>query len=154
MNDFGGFFGGPLSVPKLYHGKDKTFFFMTYEGLRLPRETVLVESVPSLALRSGDLSAYLPKVVKDLSGTPFPNNQIPLTSISSLSLAALKYLFPLPNAGAPNAISNNYVQNFPAPISSNQGDLRLDQNISPKQSAFVRLTYKSRAVQNEPFASV
>ena len=99
MNDFGGSFGGPVSIPKLYNGKNKTFFFVTYEGLRLPRETVLTQSVPSLALRQGDLSAYLPKVVKDLSGTPFPNNQIPLTQISPLSLNALKYLFPLPNAG-------------------------------------------------------
>jgi hypothetical protein len=154
MNDFGGFIGGPLSVPKLYHGRDKTFFFMTYEGLRLPRETVLVESVPSLALRNGDLSAYLPKVVKDLNGTPFPNNQIPATSISALSLSALKYLFPLPNTGSPNSISNNFVENYPSPISSNQGDIRLDQNITSKQSAFVRLTYKDRAVQNAPSASV
>jgi hypothetical protein len=154
MNDFGGFIGGPLSVPKVYHGRDKTFFFMTYEGLRLPRETVLVESVPSLALRNGDLSAYLPKMVKDLNGTPFPNNQIPATSISALSLAALKYLFPLPNTGAPNSISNNFVENYPSPISSNQGDVRLDQNITSKQSAFARLTYKDRAVQNAPSASV
>ena len=58
MNDFGAFVGGPLSVPKLYNGHDKTFFFMTYEGLRLPGQKVLVESVPSLALRGGDLSVY------------------------------------------------------------------------------------------------
>ena len=48
MNDFGASFGGPLSIPKLYNGKDKTFFFMDYEGLRLPFQQVLVENVPSL----------------------------------------------------------------------------------------------------------
>ncbi len=154
MNDFGGFIGGPVSIPRLYHGKDKTFFFATFEGLRLPRETVLTESVPSLALRNGDLSAYSPKVIKDLTGTPFSNNQIPLPSISQLSLNVLKYLFPLPNTGSPNAISNNFVDNYPAPISSNQGDIRLDQNINSKQSAFVRLTYKRREVTNAPSASV
>lgn len=154
MNDFGGFLGGPVNIPKLYHGKNKTFFFLTYEGLRLPRQTVLTESVPSLALRSGDLSAYSPKVVKDLAGTPFPNNLIPQSAISPLSLNMLQYLFPLPNTGAPNAIANNYVDNYPSPISSNQGDIRLDQNISSRQSAFVRLTYKRRAVINAPSASV
>jgi carboxypeptidase family protein/TonB-dependent receptor-like protein len=154
MNDFGGFIGGPVVVPKLYRGKDKMFFFMTYEGLRLPRETVLSESVPSLALRTGDLSAYLPKVPKDLNGTPFPNNQIPLSMIAPLSLNVLKYLFPLPNAGSPNAISNNFVENYPSPISSNQGDIRLDRNITSKQSAFARLTYKRREVTNAPSASV
>ncbi len=153
MNDFGGSIGGPVIIPKIYNGKDKTFFFATYEGLRLPRETVLTESVPSLALRSGDLSVYLPKVVRNTQGIPFPNNQIPLSSISPISLNALKYLFPLPNTGGPNAIANNYVTNYPSPISSNQGDIRLDQNITSKQSAFARLTYKRRDVQNAPTAS-
>jgi hypothetical protein len=150
MNDFGAFFGGPVSIPRLYNGKDKTFFFMTYEGLRLPSQQVLLESVPSLALRNGDLSAYLPKVVKNLSGVPFPNNQIPLSAINPFSLAALKYLYPTPNTGSPNAIANNYVQNFPTPKSSNQGDARIDQNITPKQSAFARFTYKRREVENPP----
>ena len=58
MNDFGGFVGGPVVIPHLYHGKDKTFFFASYEGLRLPRQQFIEESVPSLALRSGDLSVY------------------------------------------------------------------------------------------------
>ena len=154
MNDFGAYLGGPLSVPGLYKGKDKTFFHMTYEGLRLPRESVLSQSIPSLALRAGDLSAYSPRVIRDLSGTPFTNNQIPDSLISPLAKNVLKYLFPLPNTGAPGAISNNYVTNFPAPITSNQGDLRLDQNISPRQTAFARFTYKRRAVQNAPSASV
>ena len=47
MNDFGGFLGGPVMIPKLYNGRDKTFVFMSYEGLRLPRQTPLLESVPS-----------------------------------------------------------------------------------------------------------
>lgn len=153
MNDFGGFIGGPVDIPKLYHGKDKTFFFITYEGLRLPRQTVLTESVPSLALRSGNLSVY-PTVIKSPSGVPYPNNQIPLSSISPMSLAVLQYLYPLPNTGGPNAIANNFVENYPSPISSNQGDLRLDRNISSKQYAFARLTYKRRAVQNAPTGSV
>lgn len=150
MNDFGAFFGGPVSIPKLYNGHDKTFFFATYEGLRLPGSSVLVESVPSLALRSGDLSAYLPGVVRDLNGVPFPGNIIPMTSISPFSLAVMKYLFPLPNTGSPNAIANNYVQNFPTPKNSDQGDIRVDQNINSKQSVFGRFTYKNRNIELPP----
>ena len=155
MNDFGGFLGGPVSAPKLYNGKDRTFFFMTYEGLRLPLQKVLVESVPSVALRSGDLSAY-GKAIKDplsTTGAVFPNAQIPTSRITPLALGALKYLYPLPNTGAPGAIANNYVQNFPTPIESNQGDVRLDQNISSRQSAFARFTYKRRLVENTPTGS-
>src|SRR5262245_53045776 len=136
MNDFGAFGGGPIR-------KDKTFFFMDYEGLRLPLQQVLVESVPSLALRRGDLSVY-PNQIRDVDGTPFPGNQIPASRISPLSSGVMKALFPLPNAGAPNAIANNYVENFPTPIKSNQGDVRVDQNITSTQSFFARLTYKSR----------
>jgi hypothetical protein len=59
-------------------------------------------------------------------------------------------LFPLPNTGAPDAIANNYVQNFATPISSNQGDLRLDRNISSKHTAFARFTWKQRSVLVAP----
>ena len=151
MNDFGGFAGGPVVIPHLYNGKDKTFFFASYEGLRLPRQQFIEESVPTLALRSGNLSAY--GVVKDLSGNPFPQSVIPANLISPQATAALNYLFPLPNLGAPNALSNNYGVNFPTPISSNQADVRLDQNINSKQSVFVRGTYKLRAVTNPPLST-
>ena len=43
MNDFGFYVGGPVFFPKLYNGRDKTFFFVDYEGLRLPRQSVAVE---------------------------------------------------------------------------------------------------------------
>ena len=97
MNNFGAFGGGPIR-------KDKTFFFMDYEALRLPLQQVLVENVPSLALRSGDLSVY-PQQIRDVDGTPFAGNQIPAQKISPLSAGVMKYLFPLPNTGAPNAIA-------------------------------------------------
>jgi len=137
MNDFGGYLGGPVVIPHFYHGKDKTFFFMSYEGLRLPRQQFIEESVPSLALRSGDLSVY-------------GLGQIPASEISPVALNALKYLFPLPNIGAPNAIANNYAVNFPTPISSNQADARLDQVINSNQTVFVRGTYKVKDIVNTP----
>jgi len=140
MNNFGVHLGGPVAIPHLYHGKDKTFFFGSYEGLRLPRQQFIEESVPSLALRSGDLSVY-------------GLGQVPLSQISPVALATLKYLYPLPNIGPPNAISNNYGVNFPTPISSNQADIRLDQVINSKQTIFVRGSYKLRAVTNPPLST-
>lgn len=59
MNDFGGFLGGPLGIPGLYDGHNRTFFFLSYEGLRLPHDTPIVTSVPSLAMRSGNICDYL-----------------------------------------------------------------------------------------------
>jgi hypothetical protein len=57
MNDFGIYLGGPVLIPRLYNGHNKTFFFGSYEALRLPRQQIQIENVPSLAMRSGDLSA-------------------------------------------------------------------------------------------------
>jgi Carboxypeptidase regulatory-like domain len=152
MNDFGAFYGGPIIVPKLYDGKDKTFFFASYEGLRLPQQSVVTQSVPTNAMRSGDLSAYKTQIY-DVDGTPFANNQIPESKISPVAKAALTQLFPAPNYGSADAISNNYQQNFVTPILSDQGDLRIDQNIGSRQSVFARYSNKQRSVSAAPTAS-
>ncbi len=140
MNDFGIFLGGALSIPKLYNGHDKTFFFASYEALRLPRQQIQVENVPSLAMRSGDLTA--------LGGPVLSSSRI-----SPLAAGILQYLYPLPNFGPVGATTNNYAAYFADPINSSQGDLRLDQNFTPRQQAFVHMTYKNRRLQRAPFAS-
>ena len=157
MNDFGAFLGGPVTVPKLYQGTDHTFFFGSYEGLRRPNQAVIIDSLPTADMRTGDLSVYLPKTpVKDplAGGTPFPNNQIPFNRIAPLSLAVLKYFDPLPNYGVANAVANNYETAFPTPIQSNQGDFRLDRNITRTQTVFARVTYKRRETLSAPSGSV
>ena len=153
MNDFGGYFGGPVSIPGLYHGRDKTFLFGSYEGLRLPRQTYLVQSVPSVAMRAGDLSVYSTPILQPGTNTPFPNNQIPASMISPLAAKGLQYFFPLPNTSSANATSNNFTVNMPTPINSDQADLRIDQNITSKQTAFARMTYKKRSVLTTPSGS-
>jgi hypothetical protein len=149
MNDFGAFYSGPVRVPWLYNGRDKTFYFIDYEGLRLPQQTSVVQSVPSLAMRSGNLSAYT-KQVNNVQGVPFAGNIIPASAMSPTAVAALQLLYPSPNFGPANAISNNYSHNFNAPITSDQGDVRLDQTISSRQSVFVRYGYKQRSVITAP----
>jgi Carboxypeptidase regulatory-like domain len=148
MNNFGGFLGGPLSIPHLYNGKDKAFFFMSYEGLRLPRQVPLITNVPSADMRNGNLVNYL-------AGTPIFNPDgssinpanVP---ISPVSANFIKYFFPAPNSGQPTDYQNNYRVNYPAPITSDQADLRLDYTLTSKQSMFVRGTYKTRSVITPP----
>ncbi|MEI9812612.1 MAG: carboxypeptidase regulatory-like domain-containing protein [Acidobacteriota bacterium] len=152
MNNFGASFGGPLVLPKLYDGHNKTFFFMDYEGLRLPNSETVIRSIPTPAMINGNLSVYT-QPIKDAfgGGTPFVGNIIPLTRITELSRKAAALYWPdAPNYGAPGAIANNYSANFPASVTTNQGDIRVDQNISANQTAFGRLTYKKRAQQNPP----
>ena len=154
MNDFGGTLGGPLRIPHFSSGQPSTFFFASYEGLRLPRETPIVLSVPSADMRNGNLTEYLAgqgvDAIYQPDGTPLDPASVP---VSPISANVLKYLFPEPNFGDPASYANNYQINFPAPISANQGDIRLDRNVTPKQTAFARFSYKNRQVLTAPSAA-
>jgi hypothetical protein len=154
MNDFGGTLGGPLRIPFLAAKPDRTFFFLSYEGLRLPRETPMLLSVPSAAMRSGDLTSYLAgqgvSSISSPDGTPLDPSQV---TPSPVAAATLQYLFPAPNYGSPDSYANNYQINFPSPISANQGDIRLDRTISTHQSVFARFSYKNRQVVTAPSAT-
>src|SRR4051794_2010919 len=144
MNDYGFFIGGPVIIPKLYNGRDKTFLFASVERLKLPRQTVQIESVPSVAMRNGDLSAF--------GGTllGYPTKIIPASQISPLSAGIMQYLYPTPNYGAPGAIANNYIAYFDTSTSSSQGDMRVDHNLTARQQVYARMTYKNRRVLNAP----
>ena len=151
MNDFGGTLGGPLKLPGLWKQDKPAFFFISYEGLRLPRETPLLLSVPSVAMRSGDLAQYLNdqgvSAVYAPDGTQLDAANVP---VSAESAKILKVLMPAPNRGAVTDFSNNYQNNFRAPISANQGDVRLDKTISGRQTVFARFSYKNRQVITAP----
>jgi len=154
MNNFGIYMGGPVFIPKLYNGHDKTFFFGSFEALRLPKSQTEIESVPTLAMRSGDLSAYLNPAngggANQLTG--YPGNIIPASALSAYSQRVLNTFFPLPNYGTPGAIANNYLANFAIPINSAQFDGRVDQMIGSKNLVFARYTYKNRRVTGIPTA--
>ncbi len=151
MNDFGGTLGGPLHLPVLFSSERPGFFFISYEGLRLPRETPLVLSVPTVAMRSGNVASYLTgqgvSAVYDADGTPLDPTSIP---VSTISRSLLTSLMPTPNYGSADSYANNYLQNFRSPISSNQGDVRIDKTLSSRQSLFARFSYKNRQIVTAP----
>jgi hypothetical protein len=142
-NDFGFSGSGPVRIPWLYDGKDKTFFFGTYEGLRFPRGTTIQNTVPTQAMRNGDFSALANVIVRDpLTGQAFANNRIPDNRISSISKAILT-LYPLPNVSNPDQFRvANYIRNSSSSINSDQYDIRIDHNLTGKQSVFARWTWK------------
>ncbi|HWT66082.1 MAG TPA: carboxypeptidase regulatory-like domain-containing protein [Terracidiphilus sp.] len=154
MNDFGGTLGGPLHVPGLFTTDSPGFFFVSYEGLRLPRETPMLLSVPSADMRSGNLTDYLAgqgvSAIYNADGTPLDPTAVP---VSTISQNLLSVLMPLPNYGDSASYANNYQINFPSPISSNQGDVRIDKTISSKQSLFARFSYKNRQIITAPSAA-
>src|SRR5207244_11446560 len=98
--------GGPLYIPKLYDGRNKTFLFISAE--RNPPSTVAypitayinAANVPTLAMREGDFSKYLAKVkpglqlIDPLNGTPFSGNIIPRSRWNSAAINAIDKYYP------------------------------------------------------------
>lgn len=142
-NDFGVSAGGPVIIPHLYNGHDRTFFFGTYEGFRLPQSETIQNEVPTSQMRSGNFSQEGVTVIDPLTGNSFPNDQIPSSRINPVAAKILS-LYPLPNAGDLNTShANNWNVNKSNSYSSNQYDIRIDHYLTSKQSIFGRWTWQN-----------
>lgn len=145
-NTFGASFSGPIF-------KSRTFFFVDYEGMRYRTQETLHNTVPTQAMRDGNFNNVSypngdPVLIFDFDGlTPFPNNTIPADRINRVAPIMLQY-YPLPNHFDPSVGGldvfqfDNYQRNVPAPILSNQFDVRIDHTFNSKQSIFGRWTFK------------
>jgi hypothetical protein len=95
-NEFGGLLNGPVVIPKLYNGRNHTFFLFSSESQRQVQGSPTLGVVPTAAVRAGDFSAYAPLQDPLSPGTFFPGNQIPQSRMSGIALKIQPY-FPLPN---------------------------------------------------------
>src|SRR5713226_5762468 len=133
QNDFGFTLGGPVCVPHLYNGKDKTFFFFAYEGFRLETGGTSVLSLPPESFRKGDFSSLLPgtQLYDPTTGNAIPGN-ILQNDPNFKPSAVMTKLFGLlpPTTGAP---SNNTLGTHTAKTTANLWDLKIDHIISDKQ---------------------
>ncbi len=140
-NTFGGTLGGPIR-------KDKTFFFVAYQGIRRHEGVVApILQVLSPAERNGDFSELLPstQLIDPLTGNPYLNNQVPVNPVIANYIA--KYL-PLPNL--PN---NNFVSSPTEVDREDQGIARLDHHIGDKDSINASYIIDDLS-QNSPFTIV
>ncbi len=129
FNTFGGSFSGPLTIPHLYQGADRTFFFFDYEGNRRTLSVNEQYVVPTADERNGNLSAL-------------GLNNVSAAAINPTAKAVLSFI-PLPNI--PNAATGtvNYEQFAPTPARTDGTDLRVDQTIGSKQSLYARFSRKN-----------
>ena len=128
FNTFGGSLGGPVSIPHLLNGRNKTFFFADYEGNRRTTSVAQQFLVPTQEERNGDLRGL---------GV---NTQIPANTVSPTAKALLTY-YPLPNVSGQ---SNFNYENFQSTPSRTDGtDVRIDQTFNDKQSAYARFSRKN-----------
>lgn len=138
-NTFGGSFSGPVVLPRLYNGHNRTFIFGAYEGWRHPAQVSNSYKVPSSLMKMGDFSRYTS------ASTPFNGLRNPFTGgtygtkLPSINAASAKLLslYPDPNVGDPSAYSddsvNNYTVNQDNSAKSDQFDVRGDQYIGGNQ---------------------
>ena len=148
-NTYGGSFSGPVVIPHLYNGHNKTFFFGDYEGWRHPAQETDFYKVPSTLMKQGDFSKYTSTGFNGLKN-PFTGGSYG-TKLPAINSAAQKLLtfYPDPNVGDPTAYSDdgtpNYQVNKDKSAHSDQFDIRGDQYIGSNQKFLLwgRYTYKN-----------
>ena len=151
FNTFGGSISGPVILPGQYDGHNRTFFFLDYEGNRKPMSQLDEGSVPTLAMRHGDLNG-LPgdNAVDPLTGLPFPNNRIPASRISGVARKLLEKYYPAPNLDVPIE-DLNYRVLTPVNEYTDGYDVRVDQVLGPRQQIFVRWSQKRQGYLDDIF---
>ena len=155
-NEYGASLGGPIILPKIYNGRNRTFFFASYEGYDLRQYSTVGTGVPTEAMRQGNYSGltgagglaitlYDPSstgsAAQNYVRTPFPNNLIPAARQSPVA-AYLYGNLPAPNLAGVNPLVGNNLQ-WAAPNNADQrtGTMRLDQNISTRDQLYLRASY-------------
>jgi len=154
-NRYGASLGGPVSIPKVYNGKNKTFFFYGWEGNQWGKPTANIGTVPTAAEKDGDFSALLAlgsqyQIYDPFSTqaaangrftrTPYPGNLIPARLIDPVAKDIQSY-YAAPNTVGTAAGLNNYTRNTKDTFDYNVYVGRVDHSFSDRNRAFVRLYY-------------
>ena len=126
QNDFGGTVGGPIRIPHVYDGKDKTFFFVSYEGLRLLLPADESEYVPTQAFRQW----AAPSVQPFLNIAPLPKPNTPGNQDGCT--------IPDPTTGQPTACDALFSNAYSYPSNLDSFSARIDQSFGTRFHAFVR----------------
>jgi len=152
QNDFGATFGGPIRIPHVYNGHDKTFFFFDYEGFRFRSGGSSPISVPNAAFQSGDFSADCltgftagicndrnaatpPQIINQLydptNGSPIPGNLLTNDPNFKLSTVMGNVFALLPPTTT--SLTNNVINTTINSTTANIYDIKIDHDISNKQ---------------------
>jgi hypothetical protein len=165
-----GSLAGPIRIPKLYNGRNRTFFMWAYEALSdsRPRGGTTL-TVPTLEMRKGDFSELLriganyqvynpftrrraPNSTTRYQQDPFPGNVIPASLINPVSLKVMEYFATPFNSGTTADHRNNY----PRPTSPELADyfthtIRIDHNLTPRNRMFWRANMYERDTRRNDY---
>ena len=161
QNQFGGALGGPVFLPKLYNGKDRTFFFVSYQGGRRTTSAFSQTQVPTDQEKQGSFSDWPVQLYNPLTGVPnpggtpavlrapFPGNQIPSTLFAPQSVNMLRY-FPAPTVNC-QLPCENYSKDVVTPLDMDNFTIRIDQSFSEKDRVFGQFLFQN---ENAPQPSL
>jgi len=135
---------GPVFIPKVYDGRNKTFYMMAYEGVRLKETSTSISSVPTALMRQGIFSEINTAIRNPFTGQPFPGNIIPASQISPQAQRILN-LYPMPNRPG---TASNLVATGDNKNDQNQILARVDQNIGNKVRLYVRYNWQDQFTTN------
>jgi hypothetical protein len=146
-NEFGGNFAGPVLIPHLYNGKDRTFFFFAYEGFRLTQSTPESTQQPTTKMRQGDFSEFLDAngncpantayvcIKNPATGVAYTGNII-TSPLNSVSLKLMNLLYPTPTT---TGTGTNTFENVPYNNVVDRISLRFDHKINENNN--IRFTW-------------
>jgi hypothetical protein len=129
---------GPVLFPKLYDGRNQTFFMAAYEGIKQEVTGTSIISVPTALMREGNFSEISANIRNPFTGLTFPGKVIPQSQISSIARRVLDF-YPLPNRPG---TGSNYLANVPSTQNSKQFLTRIDQNIGNKVRLYARYNWQ------------
>jgi Carboxypeptidase regulatory-like domain/TonB-dependent Receptor Plug Domain len=135
QNDFGGTFGGPVRIPRLYDGRSRTFFFSSYEGLRLAQpQAATVQYVPDTALRQ-EAPIALQSI---LNAYPLENGREALVACSPATTSN----YPCPTGAPAGTLVQSglaqFIKSYSLPSAINSTSIRIDHTLAPKLALFFR----------------
>lgn len=135
--------GGPVYIPGLYDGRDKTFYFFSYGGARYRVGSRSFLTIPTPQFRSGDFSALTGQitVLDPLTGQPFPGNRIPSNRISPVSKAIQDMVYPDPNLAGQGqfGLTENFYGDPGGSFDSDVYSIRVDQKLTENNLLFARV---------------
>lgn len=162
-NNYGFTIGGPISIPKLYNGKDRTFGHYSQEWYKQNNEDTDVSTVPTALQKTGNFSDFvdgntgkLIPIFDPLTGQQFPGNIIPANRISPNSASLLQYLPnpDRPGSGIGGLDSNKSFTPFINPHIQHVWGFTIDQKLTDRQAIHYsqwRNSFSNYSFDNHPF---
>lgn len=147
-NQFGATITGPVLLPKLYNGRDRTFFMVTWESLRLTGGQTQRGIVPLPEMLRGDFSRAVnafgrPITINDpLARAPFAGNQIPASRLNPVSQKIAAY-YPAPNL---TGSANNFIAQGNGETSNNNFGIKADHQLTPNDRLTLSTFWRPNSV--------